>query len=166
MTGLTKGEGAAISVSHWKSLGNTSWDHVPFRMAALCTRLPRGGFIGGHSFSTTWQSCSSPLRFEFCCCLTLSGEEENLAQHSLRWPSPRDLQRHAQSRRSHWEVTQQITAPEADRGHLGPLAQGHLAPWAGSPSSESATGPRSRTSQLRLEIGLPWNVFSHFWLCF
>lgn len=49
--------------------------------------------------------------------------------------------------------------PEADGGCSGPLAQGHLAARAGSPSWVSNSPLSSRTCQLRLETGLPWNFF-------
>lgn len=57
MNGPMEGDGAARSVSHWKSLGNICWGHVSIRMAALSTWLPREVSFWGYSQHLLAESC-------------------------------------------------------------------------------------------------------------
>lgn len=168
MTGLTKGEGAAISISHWKCPVNTSFDHISLRMAVLCIWLPRGGFLGT-TLSVPPDDRAAPARCDL--------------RRAVVWPWVGRKRRLSAACRTFslwfaaWCAQSLVTLVRTVAGHPGKmwlsrsqpqrlveavwglLAQG---PWKPGLAlrPESATAPRSRACQLRLETGLPWNVFS------
>lgn len=167
MTRLTKGEEAAISISHWKCPVNTSFDHISLRMAVLCIWLPRGGLLGA-TLSVPPNDRAAPARCGLRCAVV--------------WPWVRRKRRLSTASSDLLSVIYSLVHTVA--GHPGKTWLSRSQPqrlmeavrglWhkdAWQPGlalrPESATAPRSRTCQLRLETGLPWNFFSfHFWLCF
>ena len=167
MTGLTKGEGAAISISHWKCPVNTSFDHISLRMAVFCIWLPRGGLLGAtlsvppddraaparcdlrHAVVWLWvgrkrrlSAACSDLLFVICSLVhTVAGHP------GKTWLSRSQPQR----------------LVEAVRGLL---AQGHLAARAGSPSWVSNSPMfQDLPAQVRNWASLECFFPPHFWLC-
>ena len=159
MTRLTKGEEAAISISHWKCPVNTSFDHISLRMAVLCIWLPRGGLLGA-TLSVPPDDRAAPARCDLRCAVI--------------WPWVRRKRRLSTASSDLLSVIYSLVHTVA--GHPGKTWLSRSQPqrlmeavrglwhkdtWRPGLAlrPESATAPRSRTCQLRLETGLPWNFF-------
>lgn len=155
MNGLMEGDGAASSVSHWKSLGNICWGPISLRMAALSTWLPREVSFWGCSQHHLAEPCGhSELWVSLWSDLEREGRELWL---NTAWAtfSPWFIASHAQSLVTLKRRDSADHSLGGRRGHPGSGRRTPCVARAGSPSLESAGGPWPRTSQLRAEMGLP-----------
>lgn len=160
MTGLTKGEGAAISISHWKCPVNTSFDHISLRMAVLCIWLPRRGFLGA-TLSVPPDDRAAPARCDLRRAVVWPwvGRKRRLSAACGTF----SLWFAAWCAQSLVTLGRRDSADHSPRGWWRPFgASWRKDTWKPGLAlrPESATAPRSRACQLRLETGLPWNVFS------